>query len=143
MLQKNWTAAQYGFMAALAKNPETTRGEFGVGISLAARDKHEEAIEHFKAVMETEPDNAEALFYLYRSAMESSNPLKALDALECYVLNHPNDTDFLYHYCGVLWKLGELTRAMEVCEQILEVDPNYSAAKEAYEHMRNTIAEHA
>ncbi|MBU0690450.1 tetratricopeptide repeat protein, partial [bacterium] len=142
MLQQNWIAAQYGFMAALAKNPKTTRGEFGIGISLAARNKHEEALDHFKSVMDAEPDNVEALFYLYRSAMESDNPLKALDPLEKYVLSHPNDKEFLYHFCGVLWKLGELTRAMEVCEQILEIDPEYSAAREAYEHMRNTIAEH-
>ncbi|RQV93164.1 hypothetical protein EH220_08455, partial [bacterium] len=109
---------------------------------LAARNKHEEALDHFKSVMDAEPDNVEALFYLYRSAMESDNPLKALDPLEKYVLSHPNDKEFLYHFCGVLWKLGELTRAMEVCEQILEIDPEYSAAREAYEHMRNTIAEH-
>lgn len=143
MLQQNWTAAQYGFMAALAKNPKTTRGEFGIGISLAARGKHEESIDHFRSVVEAEPDNTEALFYLYRSAMETNNPLKVLDALEKYVLSHPNDKEFLYHFCGVLWKLGELTRAMEICDQILEIDPNYTPAKEAYEHMRTTIAEHA
>jgi tetratricopeptide (TPR) repeat protein len=142
MLQQNWVAAQYGFMAALAKNPATIRGEFGIGISLAARNKHKDAIEHFKSVLNAEPDNAEALFYLYRSAMEANDPIKALDPLEAYVLNHPNDTDFLYHFCGVLWKMGELTRAIEIGEQILEIDPHHIPAQEAIAHMRNTIAEH-
>lgn len=97
MLQENWTAAQYGFLAALSRNPETTRGEFGLGISLAARGRHSDSLKHFKKVVEREPRNSEAVFYLYRSSMEANKPQEAIAALSRYLEENTDDVDFWFH----------------------------------------------
>jgi glycosyltransferase involved in cell wall biosynthesis/GT2 family glycosyltransferase/Flp pilus assembly protein TadD len=143
MLQENWQAAMYGFMTALAKNPNTLKGEFGVGLSLAARSMHEEAIRHFQRVLAREPFNAEALFYLYRSAVEGGQPRTAIQPIQNYLEQHPQDTSFLFNLCGAFWKAGELVRAAEVCQQVLTLDPNHSAAQDVMNHLQATMLQHA
>ncbi|MFZ5434389.1 MAG: glycosyltransferase [Calditrichota bacterium] len=143
MLQENWQAAMYGFMTALAKNPHTMRGEFGVGLSMAARKMHEQAITRFSKVLEQEPENSEALFYLYRSAMESGNPRVAIKPLQKYLEKHPDDTDFLFNLCGAYWKSGEIVRAAELCQSVLDKDPSHEAAKDVLKHLEDMLTEHA
>lgn len=143
MLKENWSAAQYGFMAAVARNPQTVKGEFGVGVALAARGRHVEAVEHFQKVAGAEPENAEALFYLYRSAMEAGQPQVAVGPLEQYVKKHPDDALFQFNLCGALWKAGELTRAVEVCRRVIELDPNHEAAQEVMGHLKTTLRSNA
>ena len=143
MLQENWQAAMYGFMMALAKNPDTMKGEFGVGLSLAARNMHDDAILHFSRILDREPFNSEALFYLYRSAMESGQPRAAIEPIEKYLQRFPQDNNFLFCLCGACWKAGELTRAADLCRQVLEHDPNHQAAKDVMEHLKTTMPAHA
>ncbi|MBI5058340.1 glycosyltransferase [candidate division KSB1 bacterium] len=139
MLEENWLAAQYSFMTALAKNPNALKGEFGVGLSLAARNRHDAAIARFERVLENDPDNAEALFYLYRSAMEANKPEAALPHLENYVAQNPDDTNFLFNLCGAYWKAGLLTRAVETCRRVLELDANHAAAHEIMAHFEKSL----
>jgi tetratricopeptide (TPR) repeat protein len=143
MLHENWQAAMYGFMMALARNPETMKGEFGVGLSMAARSMHEDAITHFSRVLEHEPYNAEALFYLYRSAMESGQPRLAMDPIEKYLARFPEDVNFLFILCGACWKAGELARAADLCRQVLERDPHHVAARDVMEHLKKMTLVHA
>lgn len=143
MLQENWQAAMYGFMTALAKNPNTLKGEFGVGLSLAARSMHDEAIRHFRRVLEREPYNAEALFYLYRSAVEGGEPRTAIQPIQTYLEQYPKDTSFLFNLCGAYWKAGELVRAAEICQQVLAIDPSHAAAKDVMDHLQATMLQHA
>jgi glycosyltransferase involved in cell wall biosynthesis/GT2 family glycosyltransferase/cytochrome c-type biogenesis protein CcmH/NrfG len=143
MLQENWQAAMYGFMTALAKKPGTTRGEFGVALSMAVRNMHQDALEHFRRVLEREPFNQEALFYYYRSAVESAQPQIAIEPLKKYLAQHPIDTNFLFNLCGAYWKSGELTRAAGVCQQVLDLDPDHVAAREVMEHLQTTVREYA
>jgi hypothetical protein len=49
----------------------------------------------------------------------------------------------MFHLCGVLWKTGEISRAVEVCEQILEIDPEHEQARDVMKHMELSLAEHA
>ncbi|MBU0509625.1 glycosyltransferase, partial [bacterium] len=142
MLQENWQAAMYGYMTALAKNPNTMKGELGVGLSMAARRMHDEAMQRFTRVLEHEPDNAEALFYLYRTAMESGEPRRAIRPIEKYLERHPGDADFLFNLCGALWKAGEIARATELCQQLLEQNPAHAAAQDVMKHLEATLSEH-
>lgn len=143
MLQENWQAAMYGFMTALAKSPGTIRGEFGVALSMAVRNMHSDALEHFRRVLAREPYNAEALFYFYRSAVESGQPQIAVEPLKNYLEKHPTDTNFLFSLCGAYWKSGELSRATDLCRRVLELDPNHIAAHDVMDHLKSTILEHA
>ncbi|MDD5088845.1 MAG: glycosyltransferase, partial [bacterium] len=59
LLQENWQAAMYGYMTALAKNPNAMKAELGVGLSMSARKMHDAALERFERVLAHEPDNAE------------------------------------------------------------------------------------
>ncbi len=140
MLEENWLAAQYSFMIALAKNPSTLRGEFGVGVSLAARNRHAEAIRRFQKVVEKEPGNSEALFYLYRSAMELGEPQLAIPYLQRFVSTNPTDVNFLFHLCGAYWKTGELTKAVDACQRVLDLDPTHEAANEVLNHLERSLA---
>lgn len=143
MLQENWQAAMFGFMTALAKNPNAMKGEFGVGLSMAARNMHAEAIAHFSRVLDHEPLNAEALFYLYRSAMESGQPRLAIEPIEQYLRARPDDTNFMFNLCGAYWKAGELARATDLCNRVLEREPNHAAAKDVLEHLKTSKLVHA
>jgi glycosyltransferase involved in cell wall biosynthesis/GT2 family glycosyltransferase len=143
LLQENWQAAMYGFMTALAKNPEAVKGEFGVGLSMAARNMHNEAIDRFQRVLTREPYNGEALFYLYRSAMETNRPRVAIDPIERYLERNPNDVDFLFNLCGAYWKAGEIARAADLCQQVLKLNPDHAAAKDVMRHLKSSLAVHA
>jgi GT2 family glycosyltransferase/Flp pilus assembly protein TadD len=139
MLQENWTAAQYGFLAALSRNPETTRGEFGLGISLAARGRHDESLKHFKRVVEREPRNSEAVFYLYRSCMEANKPQDAIAALSKYLENNPEDVDFWFHLSGAQWKSGSLDDAISTCRRVLDINPEHAGALSALRFMEERV----
>jgi glycosyltransferase involved in cell wall biosynthesis/GT2 family glycosyltransferase/Flp pilus assembly protein TadD len=143
MLQDNWQAAMFGFMTALAKNPETTKGEFGVGLSLAARNRHRDAVEHFEKVLNQDPENSEALFYLYRSAMESGQPALAVQPIQRYLERHPRDVNFLFNLCGAHWKSGDIAQATELCQRVLELEPNHAAATDVLEHLKSALPEYA
>lgn len=143
MIEENWLAAQYSFMTALAKSPGTTKGEFGVGLSLAARNRHEAALERFGRVIEKEPYNAEALFYFYRSAMEAGQPQLAVAPLETFVENNPANTNFIFHLCGAYWKAGDVLKAIDMCERVLKLDPNHAAANDIIKHFEHTLAVNA
>jgi|GEM_PF-2329754 len=143
MLQENWQAAMFGFMMALAKNPDTMKGEFGVGLSMAARNMHKEAMEHFRRVLEHEPFNPEALFYFYRSSMEAGEPRSAISPIEKYLQRFPDDTNFLFNLCGAYWKAGEITRAMTLCRQVLDREPGHAAARDVWENLKATMPVHA
>lgn len=141
MLQENWTAAQYGFLAALSRNPQTMRAEFGLGISLAARNRHDEAIKHFKKVLSNEPHNSEAAYYLYRSSMVMGAPQQAITALAQYLEANPTDTDFWFHLAGALWKAGSFDEAIETCRRVLDMNPEYPGAESTLRFMEQHVAE--
>ncbi len=143
ILQENWQAAMLGFMNALARNPETLKGEFGVGLSMAQRHMHTEALEHFRRVLDGEPYNAEALFYFYRSAVESGQPRLAVEPLQKYLERFPDDTNFLFSLCGAYWKAGDLAAAMDLCQRVLEIDPNHQAATDVMRHIGARQLQHA
>lgn len=136
MLRENWQAAMYGFMTALAKNPDTVKAEFGVGLSLAARSLHNDAVERFERVIRRDPENGEALFYLYKSCMESGQPRRTIEPLQAYLEKHPDDTAFMFNLCGAYWKAGELTRALELCQQVIKRESDHAAAHDVMEHLR-------
>ncbi len=140
MLQENWTAAQYGFLAALSRNPQTLKGEFGLGISLAARNKHAQAITHLKKVVAKEPRNSEAVFYLYRSCMETGQAHEAIAALSQYLETCPEDVDFWFHLSGAQWKSGSLDDAIETCKAVLEMNPEHESAKSALQYMEQRVS---
>ncbi len=142
MLEENWLAAQYSFMIALAKNPDSLKGEFGVGMSLASRRRHAEAVQRFRKVVENEPDNAEALFYLYRSTMEGGIPEISIPYLESYLERYPSDATFQFHLCGAYWKSGQLIRAVESCQTVMNLDPRNESAKSVMQHLETTLGAH-
>ena len=139
MLRENWTAAQYGFMTALAKNPDTIKGEYGVALSLAARQMHIQAMERFERVLVKEPYNAEVLFGYYRSAMESGEAEMAIEPLRTYLTKFPDDTNFLFNLCGAYWRAGRITEAVEICQRVLEMNPNHTAAREVMDHLLSSL----
>jgi glycosyltransferase involved in cell wall biosynthesis/tetratricopeptide (TPR) repeat protein len=143
MLQENWQAAMYSFMMALAKNPDTTKGEFGVGLAMAARKMHNEALNHFERVLTKDPENREVLFHFYRSAMEAGEPERSIPALENHLHTHPADTAFLFNLCGACWKAGQITRAADLCLQVIEREPKNVAAQEVLKHLQVSVEAHA
>ncbi len=143
MLQENWTAAQYGFLAALSKKPDAMRAEFGLGISLLARSQFADALQHFVRVADAESGNAEAVFYLYRSAMEAGTPHAAIGPLSRYLEQCPADAEFWFHLAGALWKNGSLDDAVEACRKVLELAPEHADAQKTLEYMTTHLLANA
>ncbi|MBK8128374.1 MAG: glycosyltransferase [bacterium] len=139
LMQENWTAAQYGFLAALTRKPAAPRAEFGLGISLAARGRHNEALKHFQQVVAADARNSEAVFYLYRSALEVGQPDAAISALSSYLEQFPNDADFWFHLAGALWKNGSPDDAIEACERVLDLNPQHADAQSTLEYMESRV----
>jgi len=139
LMKENWTAAQYGFLAALSKKPTASRAEFGMGISLAEQGKHADALRHFKQVVSTDVRNSEAVFYLYRSAMESGQTEAAIGTLSQYLEQCPNDADFWFHLAGALWKTGSNDDAIDACRQTLELNPQHEDALATLEFMESRV----
>ncbi|MBM3324313.1 MAG: glycosyltransferase, partial [Calditrichaeota bacterium] len=127
---QNWQAAHYGFAIAAAHNSENAKAHFGLGLALSERGMVSAAAQEFLEVLQKEPDHVEALFNLYKLAMETERPELVEIPLKTYLEKHPEDVDFLFHLCGLQFKMGQTATAANTCRRLLGLKPDHVAAQE-------------
>ncbi|VAX34436.1 hypothetical protein MNBD_NITROSPIRAE03-517, partial [hydrothermal vent metagenome] len=76
-----------------------------------------------------------------KTAVEEDNPDEARKALEEYLALHPADTDVLFRYAEVCWKLGLVDKAGESLEKILIFEPDREDALELRKIVEKTCRE--
>jgi tetratricopeptide (TPR) repeat protein len=136
---QNWQAAQYGFVPAVALCPDNPKAHFGLGVALTTRGMLLPAAQEFTKILESQTDHPEALFNLYKIAMETDKPELVEIPLKTYLERHPEDTDFLFNLCGLQFKMEQYASAADTCRRVLALRPSHAAAKEVLSQLEKRL----
>jgi glycosyltransferase involved in cell wall biosynthesis/GT2 family glycosyltransferase/Flp pilus assembly protein TadD len=136
---QNWQAAQYGFVPAVALCPDNPKAHFGLGVALTNRGMLLPAAQEFTKILESQTDHPEALFNLYKIAMETDKPELVEIPLKTYLERHPEDTDFLFNLCGLQFKMEQYASAADTCRRVLALRPSHAAAKEVLSQLEKRL----
>ncbi|MFP4687131.1 MAG: tetratricopeptide repeat protein, partial [bacterium] len=107
------------FLLLVAGNGELIRE----GIELLEADRLEEARQKFLNVLETEPDDERALYYLSQVAHRSDERREAFKYFDRLARREPGDFEHfkareVYQFTGILaHQIGEYSRAIELLEK--------------------------
>jgi YaiO family outer membrane protein len=83
-----------------------------------------------KAVREKVPGNRDALYALIDVEMWSGNYEQAIRYLDLALQGQPNNTHLLYRKALALKESGDETASVVIINQILDIDPTYTEAKD-------------
>lgn len=83
-----WDKALKELSRALAVNPDQSEWHFGMGLTLEAMGRHQEAAQSFERVLELRGDDVETMVNLALNLNRAEEPTRAIEVLE-----HVNDID--------------------------------------------------
>jgi len=101
------------FLGFLQENPSMYQVWLNVGICYGGLERYEEALESFNRVLETEPDNTNAIFLIANTCLNMQDTVSAERYYEMLVERVADDPEHWY-------TLGELYNYNEKREQALE-----------------------
>jgi tetratricopeptide (TPR) repeat protein len=98
------------------------------GLSLAALNRFEQALENYDRALAIHPDYAEALFNRGVTLQKLRRPHEALNSYDRAVAMRPDYAEALCNRGGVLQELGRFPDALESYDRALLVRPNFVEA---------------
>jgi predicted TPR repeat methyltransferase len=114
--------AQKHLTQALQSDPDQIDANFNMGLLLIKRNKHC-AIEHFNRAILADPGHHQARFHLAQLYHLEKAYLKALPHYELILEEHPHHPDCLEKAGLVHLALDQHTKAQELLEKALSIDP--------------------
>ncbi len=99
---------------------------------------YDEARQILKDLREKVPGNRDALYALIDVEMWSENFEDAIRLIDRALQDHPNNTHLLYRKALALKELGDETAAVVIINQILDIDPTYTEAKDLLKTIETT-----
>jgi len=111
-----------------------------IGIQFTEDHKWDRAIREFRNVLTRDPKHGRALFELARTLMERANTLDDPAEVERTFIEadnlcrqalrlEPDNVDALNNHAVILKKLGKYPEAIETCNKIIGLDPEYFAPR--------------
>ena len=130
------TSASFGDLAraeascrkALALNPKNTGALCNLGTILAMKGHPDQAIELYRAALESAPDLFEAHYSLGVQLMNMGQSVEAIGCLEEAVRLSPQNVPSRYYLGLALEGQGKLEQALMQYDGILEMEPDFSEA---------------
>lgn len=92
-----------------------------VGIEKLSRGDALEAIEFLSAYLESQPESADANFHLAKACVMIGRSQMALPHFAAALREWPDNTEYLQHYVEALRDAGELQRALDVLDDLIDV----------------------
>ncbi len=110
----------------------TAHAEYALGLWLVRHARHPEALRAFERATELTPDSAE-IYYAYVLSLQSEGrTAEALSSLETRIANDFADEPQLVYLAATLHRdRGEITRALQLAEQLSELGDRRGAALKA------------
>jgi protein O-GlcNAc transferase len=113
---------------AAAAAPSERRYQFGLGKTLAALRRWDDAMAAYKRVLQLDAKSADAYFALGNSLAEVGNHADAIDAYRSAVQLQPDFTDAFNNLGNAHRILANLPQAMTAYERALELQPDHAVA---------------
>lgn len=118
--------------AALAKDGNYTAPRLRLGLMALERDRHDDAIDHFKAVLDRDPTNGEAHYFLSIAHTELG---KLVEARRGYFRILPSSGKFDQRDYGLgllALNAGDFKEAGQYLSQAVAIGPSQVSARQAY-----------
>ncbi len=122
--------ARLSFQDALASNPSNAKASFGLGTVYLLQKNKEAAYKAFHASLVHELLNPMALFYLVKLAYELKEFGPAEQIVSAYIERAPVNANLLYSLAGLQYHLGQLHRARQTAQRVLQMDACHEGARE-------------
>jgi len=124
----------------LAKNPNCWLAHNNLGLVLSELGKREEAVRHWKAAAQIEPDYAEAHYNLGLALTQLGKPEEAIAQYQEALRVNPEHARARNNLGVALIKLGKTREAIKQFEQALQIEPNYPEAQNNLAWLLATLA---
>lgn len=117
-------------------NPSHLSGRYNLGLALCMADRCDEAMAHYMAVAEIEPNYpgiytvlGQATFgdYLYHMEMAESKRTETFDLLTKAISQDPGDVDAYFSLANAYMAIGSAREALPWLKKAMELDPGSSA----------------
>ena len=99
------------------------------GVSNAALQRYDAAIESYEQAIRINPNFADAHYNLGNAMKEIGNLRQAIESYRASLEINPNDTEVLLNCGNALKSYGDFDQAIEIYSQALQLDPNSTAAQ--------------
>ncbi len=124
----------HDYYEAAVMREESDKTLTGLGLVCMSMDKHDEAFDLLKRAMKFNASNAVALGCLVQEAYYLNRVEEIIEPLEeCY--NFTRDDNIRITLAGCLISIGKNDEAKQYLEEILEVMPDNTSAKDLYAHI--------
>jgi tetratricopeptide (TPR) repeat protein len=128
-LQDREEEAEAVLVEALARDPGNPEIEHALGLTLARRQRLEEALPYLRRSAEGRPESAR-FAYVYGIALNSSGRgEEAVEVLETARKRHPDDADILFALATLERDRGNLPAARRHAGQLVDVRPEDAQAR--------------
>lgn len=108
----------------MAANPLPSaeiRAQIAQGVFHQQRGAYADAERLFRAVLATDPHQADALHYLGLLAWQTGRPEQAVELMQRSITETPDNASFYYNLAGVLQKLGRGQEAVPLYQRCLDL----------------------
>jgi Flp pilus assembly protein TadD len=116
--------------------PEHTEAWNNLGVSYLLAGDLDEAERAFRSGLEQDPDNPQMIKNLIQALLQIENKVaEGMDLLVKYLDLRPTDPDAIYMLGRCLEAAGETAKAKALYERVLQLDPNYLLAAQAWKEI--------
>ena len=130
MQRKDLASAEKNFRKAVLFNPQNVVYQESLGMTLFIQpEKKNEAVEVFNKILNKDPNNLTALYYLGSYAQEKNDYEEAKKKFQAYLNINPQNPEVLTLIGVVYYKSGNKEGAKEQWKKALQIDPSFEAAK--------------
>lgn len=128
--RKDLVSAENNFKKANLFDPHNVIYRESLGMTLFLQmEKKNEAVSVFSGILQKNPNNLAALYYLGSYAQENSDYEEAKKKFQAYLNVDSKNPEVLTLLGVVYYKSGNKEGAREQWQKALEIDPNFEAAK--------------
>jgi Flp pilus assembly protein TadD len=119
--------------------PEHTEAWNNLGVSYLLAGDLEQAERAFRSGLEQDPENPQMIKNLIQALLQIENKVsEGTDLLVKYLDLRPTDPDAMYMLGRCLEAAGETMKAKAIYERVLQLDPNYKLAAQAWKEISLT-----
>jgi tetratricopeptide (TPR) repeat protein len=129
--------ARRKFQDTLASNPQNDKALSGLGMCYLQEGFKREAHDHFARALDLNLNNSQAIYQLVKCAYELKTYATAARIVESYIQVSPVNIHLLYSLAGLQFHLGRMTDATATAEQITQMNPQHSGAKDLLQRIEN------
>jgi tetratricopeptide (TPR) repeat protein len=129
--------ARRKFQDTLAANPDNDKALTGLGMCLIQDGDKRAAHDHFARALDIQLNNSQAVYHLVKCAYEIKSFATAARIVENYIQIAPVNINLLYSLAGLQFHLGRMEDANATVNQILNLNPTHTGAKDLLRRIEN------